>query len=365
MRVVDHAVVQRRSRRLAVVVAINVAVVVGQVAGGIAGHSLSLFADAGHNLTDVAAAGLSLAAVRLTRRAPTDSRSFGYHRSSVLAAQVNAAAILVVTALIAVGAVERIVHPVAVHGGVVVVVALAAVVANGLAAIAIREGGHRHDLNVASTFLHMAGDALASAGVAVGGLVILLDGRLRWVDPVVSLSIAVLIAFEALRLVREVTEVLLEATPAGLDRGALVDVMSGVAGVDAVHDLHIWSLSPEVRALSAHLVLSDHPSLAQAQGVAYRVKQAIGDPFAIAHATLELECEACFEGVADPCAMASDSTATNSTATDSGPPRALPEPAPQSLTSGGRLSVLTMAAAMPVPSRPIWARMRSGWPWGM
>ena len=294
---------QRRSRRLLAVVGINAVVVIGQVAGGIAGHSLSLLADAGHNLTDVAAAGLSLAAVRLTRRAPTSSKSFGYHRSTVLAAQVNAAAILVVTVLIAVGAVDRLLHPVAVRGGVVVVVALGAMVANGLAAIVIRESSHRHDVNMHSTFLHMAGDALASAGVAVGGAVILLSAGLRWVDPAVSLAIAVLIAFEAVRLGREVTDVLLEATPADVDRAALVGAMSDVPGVDAVHDLHIWSLSSEVRALSAHLVLSGKPSLAQAQGVADQVKQAIGRRFDIAHATLELECDTCVDDADDPCAI--------------------------------------------------------------
>lgn len=295
----------RRSRRLLVVLAINAVVVGGQVIGGIAGHSLSLLADAGHNLTDVAAAGLALAAVRLTRRAPTSSKSFGYHRSSVLAAQINAAAILVVTVLIAVGAVDRLLHPVAVHGAVVLWVALGAMVANGTAALVVREGGHRHDLNMHSTFLHMAADALASAGVAIGGLVMLLDTGLGWVDPAVSLGIAVLIAYEALRLGREVTDVLLEATPGDLDRTALVDTMNTVPGVDAVHDLHIWSLSTEVRALSAHVVLSGHPSLAQAQGVADRVKLAIGGPFDIVHATLELECEACVDSEGDPCAMTS------------------------------------------------------------
>ena len=283
-------------------IVVNVVVVAGQVIGGLAGHSLGLLADAGHNLTDVAAAGLSLAAVRLARRSPTRSKSYGYHRSSILAAQLNAAAILVVTVLIGVGAVDRLLHPTAVKGAVVLGVALGATVANALAAVMLVERG-RNDLNMRSTCLHMGGDALASAGVAAAGLAILLSGGLRWLDPAVSLSIAVLIAYEAVRLGREVTDVLLEATPGDLDTAALVATMNGVRGVDTVHDLHVWSLSSEVRALSAHVVLSGHPTLEQAQVVGEAVKAAIGAPYDIAHATLELECEACFGSDDDPCAM--------------------------------------------------------------
>lgn len=292
----------RRSRRLAVVVVINAVVVAGQVAGGVAGHSVGLLSDAGHNLTDVAAAGLSLVAVRLTRRAPTPSKSFGYHRSSVLAAQLNAAALFVVTVLISVAAASRLAHPSQVHGAVMVGVALGAAAANGLAAAALVERDRR-DLNMRATLLHMGGDAVAAAAVAAAGVAILVDQSLRWLDPAASLAVALLIAVEALALVREVTDVLLESTPRDVDSAALAQAMAGVAGVDAVHDLHVWSLSSEVRALSAHVVLSGHPSLEEAQVVGERVKAAVGGAFSVAHATLELECEACAEGGTDPCAM--------------------------------------------------------------
>lgn len=296
------SVTSRRTRRLLLVLVINAVVVGGQAVGGIAGHSVGLLADAGHNLTDVAAAALSLIAVRLTRRAPTESKSFGYHRSTVLAAQANAAAIVVVTVLIAVAAIDRLLHPTHVHGAVELGVALGAAAANALAAVALIEHGRR-DLNMRATLLHMGGDAIAAGGVAAAGLAILIDQSLRWLDPTVSLGIALLIAVEAIRLGREVTGVLLEATPGDLDAGELAERMAGVKGVDAVHDLHIWSLSSEVRALSAHLVLSGHPTLEEAQTVGERVKQEIRDPFGIAHATLELECEACAVGDTDPCTM--------------------------------------------------------------
>ncbi|GAC1534702.1 MAG: cation diffusion facilitator family transporter [Acidimicrobiales bacterium] len=296
-----------RTTRLGIALGLNLALVVVQAAFGLVAHSLGLLSDAGHNMTDVAAVLISLIAVRYARRAPTESRSYGYHRGTILAALANAVAILVVTALIVFEAVRRLTHPTEVRGGIVVVVALVAFVINAGSGVVLHErGGHGHggaDLNMRSALLHMAGDAVASIGVAIAGLVILVTGRFDWLDPAVSVGIAVLIALEAVRLVRQAADVLLESTPRDLDVGNLSDAIVDVEGVDEVHDLHVWSLSSDVRALSAHLVLSGHPSLEEAQIVGERVKRRIGPAFAIAHATLELECESCSDGVADPCVM--------------------------------------------------------------
>jgi len=292
---------------------LNVVIVVVQVVFGLAANSLGLLADAGHNLTDAVAVLASLAAVRLARRRPTSERSFGYHRGTILAAQANAATILAITVLIVYEGVRRLIHPEAVSGGVVVIVAASAAAANLIAALALREGhshghvGHDHDeaegdLNMRSALLHMVGDALASVGVAVAGAVILLSGRFDRLDPIVSMGIGLLIAYQAWKLMRASTDVLLESTPAGLDLSRLTSTMAAVAGVEQVHDLHVWSLSSEVRALSAHLVLSGHPSLEEAQVVGEAVKVAVTRRFRIAHATLELECESCGDD-GDWCAM--------------------------------------------------------------
>jgi cobalt-zinc-cadmium efflux system protein len=291
-----------RSTRLGIALGLNAGLVAVQVVFGLTAHSLGLLSDAGHNLTDVAAVMISLVAVRYARRAPTAARSYGYHRGTILAALANAGAIIAVTALIVFAAVRRLAHPAHVRGGVVVIVALVAFAINATAGLALHEHGS-HDLNMRSALLHMAGDAAASLGVATAGLIILLTGRFYWLDPVVSIAIGALIAFEAYRLLGQAADVLLESTPRDLDLGLLRDTMAGVEGVDGVHDLHVWSLSSEVRALSVHLVLSGHPTLEEAQVVGDRVKTTIGGDFAIAHATLELECESCAEGVVDPCAM--------------------------------------------------------------
>jgi cobalt-zinc-cadmium efflux system protein len=281
----------RRDQRLRTALALNVGVVACQVVAGVVARSVGLLADAGHNLGDVAALALSLLAVRLARRPATPERSFGWHRSTILAAQANAATLLAVCAFIAYEAVDRLLHPTEVRGGLVVAAAAGAAIVNTVAARILN--AHHHDLNMRAAFLHAAADAAVSVGVAASGAVILLTGRFDRLDAAVSLVVAAAIAWHALRLARAATEVLLEATPAGLPLDELAATMAAVDGVEAVHDLHVWSLSSDVRALSAHLVLRGHPTLEEAQEVAGRVKAAIADPYGIAHATLELECETC------------------------------------------------------------------------
>lgn len=307
-----------RERRLGVAVVLNLVIVAVQVAFGIVAGSLGLIADAGHNLTDVGAVALSLFAIRYARRSSSERRSFGNHRATVLAAQANAVAILAVTAVISFEAAQRLGDPQPVDGGVVVVVALIAAAVNGFSILVLREphhgahdggpGGHRahdggahdpigrrndRDLNMRSAMVHMVGDAAASVGLAIsGGAILLLDGA-YWLDPAVSLAIAMLIGFQGWGLVRATSEMLLESTPIGIDLASLTDTMETIPGVDHVHDLHVWSLNSDIRALSAHVVIDGHPTLEEAQVVAQQLRQTLGTRFGIAHATLELECESC------------------------------------------------------------------------
>ncbi|MDO8389060.1 MAG: cation diffusion facilitator family transporter [Actinomycetota bacterium] len=306
-----------RERKLTIALGLNVVIVVVQVVIGVVAASLGLLADAAHNLTDVAAIVVSLIAVRLARRAANASRSFGYHRGTILAAQTNAASILIVCVLVGFEAVRRFLDPQPVRGGLVLVVALVAAAVNFAAAAAlggaahahgdhddhdqdgqlVDEGGDTHDLNMRSALLHMISDGAVSVGVALAGLVILLTGGWYWLDPAASLVISVVIGVQGVQLLRSTADVLLESTPAGLDVQALNAAMAAVEGVESVHDLHVWTLSSDVRALSAHLVLAGHPTLEEAQVVSTRVKAQIGGRFRISHATLEMECEAC--GAAD------------------------------------------------------------------
>jgi cobalt-zinc-cadmium efflux system protein len=289
-----------RTRRLSVSLALNGLLVVVQVGFGLVAHSTGLLADAGHNLADVGALVLSLVAVRLVLRPPSAARSFGNHRATILAALANAALIGVVTVLIVIDSIHRLGHPEPVKAGLVVAVASFALLVNGLAALLLRDG--THDLNMRSAVLHMAGDALASLAVVVAAVIMIFVPTATWLDPVSALVVAAIIVYQAARIFRGSIAVLLESTPEDLDLDRLSGTMTGVPGVGEVHDLHVWSLSSEMRVLSAHLVLTGHPSLEEAQIVGDRVKAAIAAPYAISHSTLELECERCNDD-ADPCQM--------------------------------------------------------------
>jgi len=290
-----------RTRRLGLTLGLTLALAGGELAGGLVAHSMGLLSDAGHDVTDVAALAVALFAVRWALRPRSPSRSFGYHRGPILAALVNAAVIAAVTVAIVVESVVRLLHPHAVRGGLVVAVAGAALVVNGLAVLVLHEKSG--DLNMRAATVHMAADALGSVAVVAAGAVLLARPSLQWVDPMASLAVAAIIVVEAYRLLRASVDVLLESAPADVDLGELTAAMGDVPGVTEVHDLHVWSLSSEVRALSAHVVLSGHPTLEEAQAVGDRVKAAIGVPFTIAHSTLELECERCTDAEIDPCLM--------------------------------------------------------------
>jgi cobalt-zinc-cadmium efflux system protein len=297
-----------RSRRLAVSLVLTAALVVVEVGFGLVAHSSGLLADAGHNLSDVGALALSLVAVRLTLRPPSAARSFGNHRATILAALANAALIAVVTVLIVIDSVHRFDHPEHVRAGLVIVVASFGLVVNGLAALTLRDGSN--DLNMRSAMVHMAGDALASLAVVAAAVVLVFVPSATWLDPFSALVVAAVIVVQAVRVFASSIAVLLESTPSDLDLAELTAAMAAVPGVGEVHDLHVWSLSSEMRVLSAHMVLTGHPTLEEAQLVGDRVKATIAGPFDIAHSTLELECERCNDDE-DPCQMESVSISTH------------------------------------------------------
>ena len=306
----SHAVPvgEGRERRLVIAIVLNVGIVVAQLVAGFASGSLGLLADAGHNLTDVLAIAVALIAVMLTRRPRTGQRSFGWHRATVLAALFNAASILAVCVFVVFEAVQRLGDPQPVEGGIVVAFAVLGAIFNGIAAFVVHDGSS--DVNMRGALLHLISDALTSVAVAVCGLVMLLTDSYYWLDPAIALVISVLIAWQGWRLARAALDILLESTPEGLDPEAVTSAIEAVDGVDAVHDFHVWSLSSEMRALSAHVVVSGHPTLEEAQVVGARVKAVLAHDFAIAHATIELECEPCAD---DPHCEAEVATLPSST----------------------------------------------------
>jgi cobalt-zinc-cadmium efflux system protein len=231
------------------------AFMVAEVIGGVLSNSLALLADAGHMLTDIAALGLSVFAMRLARRPPSARRTYGYARFEILAALVNGAALLVISGLIVVEAWERMRAPAAIDGAIMLSVASAGLVVNVMGALLLHR--HAHDnLNVRGAYLHVLGDLLGSVGAIAAGIVVLTTG---WTaaDPLVSVVNALLILASAWRLVREAAEVLLESAPSHVDLEAVLADLAGIDGLDEVHDVHVWTLTSGFVALSAHGVVDD------------------------------------------------------------------------------------------------------------
>jgi cobalt-zinc-cadmium efflux system protein len=277
---------------LKVALALTCAVLVIELAGGLMSHSLALLSDAGHVLTDVFALGLAWFAVAQANRPADAKRSYGYHRVSILAALVNAVALILIVIAVAYEAIRRIVHPEPVQGGIVIAAASAAIAINLVVAFGLR--GEAHSLNVRAALMHVIGDLAASVGVVIAGIVILLAGWL-YIDPLLSLGIAVLIAFGAWRIVRETVNLLLEGTPREIDLVAVTKEITGTELVTSMHDLHVWALSSDEVALSCHVVVGDHP-LGDAEHVVRDLEGRLCAKFAIGHTTIQVEsCHPCGE----------------------------------------------------------------------
>jgi cobalt-zinc-cadmium efflux system protein len=299
-----------RTKRLLAALTLNGLLVAAEVVGGLAAHSSALLADAGHNLADVAALALALVALRFSLRRATSIRSFGYHRATILAALANMGILFAVTVAVAINAGWRLDHVGTIRPGIVVVIAAISTVVNLVSVLVLLERGK--DLNLKAAMVHLGADAIAAATITIASGVELVTGHFYILDPLVSLAVAVLIALEAIRIGRASVDVLLESVPPDVDPEQLAAAIAATPGVDGVHDLHCWSLSGDVRALSAHLLVSGHPSLEEAQLVAERVKQVVHTRFSIAHATLELECEPCDDEQNTFCEIDVDATVVSS-----------------------------------------------------
>ena len=278
--------------KLRLALALTLGVLVIELAGGFVSHSLALLSDAGHVLTDVFALGLAWFAVEQSRRPADQRRSYGYQRVGILAALVNAVVLILIVLAIAYEAVQRIVTPEPVRGGIVIASALAAIAINSFVILILR--GHGQNLNLRAALLHVTGDMAASVGVVVAGAIILLTGWL-YIDPLLSLAIACLIAFGAVRIVREAVNLLMEGTPAGIDLAAVETEISGTEHVTGVHDLHVWALSSDSTAISMHVVVDDI-SLGDAEHVIRDLEGRLCDRFGIGHTTIQVEsCHPCGE----------------------------------------------------------------------
>jgi cobalt-zinc-cadmium efflux system protein len=276
---------------LRISLAATLAYVVVTFVAGLRAHSLALLSESGHNVSDFFALLLSFVAVYFQSRPADQFRTFGYQRAGVLAAFINAATLVVIACWIAVEAVHRLSTPVMVQPGLMMAVAGAGVIMNGV--IAGLLWGVARDVNLRSAFLHMAGDTLSTAAVIAGGAGILLF-RQNWIDPVLSLLIAALIFGSSFGIVRESLTILLESTPRGLSLAAMRSAMESVEGVIDVHDLHVWSIGCDSSALACHVTIADIPP-SESAAILARLKGLLLERFHVGHTTVQFEHTGCGE----------------------------------------------------------------------
>jgi cobalt-zinc-cadmium efflux system protein len=261
-------------------------ILVVELIGGYISHSLALLSDAGHVLTDIAAIGLSWYAMNQSKKPASEKFTYGYHRSGILAAFINAMSLIVIAVVILYEAVDRFQNPQPVGSTWMFISASVGLVMNLYLGLGLSK---EDNINVKSAVLHMIGDAVASAGVIIGGIIILFTG---WyiVDPVLSVLIAFLIAFGAWKIVKQTVGILMEGTPKGITLEKVVEKIQSIQGVINVHDLHIWSITSGKNALSCHVVLNHEVSFQQSQDILRDIEHKLLH-LGIGHATIQMEDE--------------------------------------------------------------------------
>jgi len=262
----------------------NLVFVVVEAAYGFLANSMSLFADAGHNLSDVLGLVIAWAAAMMAKQPASPRFTYGLKKAPILAALANSIVLVMAVGAIGAEAIRRLVHPTATDGGTVVIVAAIGIAINGLTAMLFARG-RDHDINIRGAYLHMAADALVSGAVVVAGLVILWTGQ-RWVDPAMSLAVAITILWSSIGLLRESAAMTLMGVPSSIELGEVEEELGRLDGVEAIHDLHVWPLSTTETALTAHIVTqrADYPDalLESARAVLHK-------RFGIEHCTIQVE----------------------------------------------------------------------------
>jgi cobalt-zinc-cadmium efflux system protein len=275
-------------KRLWIALIISAVIVIVEFAGGFLGQSLALMSDSGHVLTDVLAVGVGILTLRLGRKRHTARRTFGYHRAEIFAALINGSTLIAVALLIIYEAYLRLHQPFTVQGPLVLAIASVGLLGNlSIAGLLSRSGGT--NLNVRGVFLHTVGDALSSVAVIISSLIIIFTGY-QGIDSLAAAIIGVLIMLSAYRLVRDSTNILLEATPREMNLETIAKTIGSIDGVKGVHDLHVWTITSGLYALSGHVTV-DAEMISDGSKIVGKVASRLKESFGIEHVTLQVEKE--------------------------------------------------------------------------
>jgi cobalt-zinc-cadmium efflux system protein len=269
---------------------LTAAFVIIEVVAGLFGNSLALLTDAAHNFTDVIALGLSWYALRIAMKPAHAGKTFGYHRVGILVALINSTTLILIAFGIFFEAYHRFITPPEVDSTILIGVGAVAFIINLVTALMVQEGSE-HDLNLRSAFLHLMGDVMSTLGAVIAGIIIAFT-KWNWLDPLVSVLIGAFILYNAWGILKQTIHILLESTPENIDMDSMVTDLRNVNGVLGVHDLHVWSISENLRMLSAHVVV-DNVSIGEGTIIQHSINELLAHSYNIQHATLQMECEGC------------------------------------------------------------------------
>lgn len=269
-------------------IVLNFLFVITEVTAGLYIHSLSLLSDAGHNLADVASLAMSLIAFRLAKVKPNEKYTYGYKKTTVLVALFNAVILLLSIGAISYEAIHRMIAPEPLPGKIISIVAACGIAVNAVTALLFLRNKD-HDLNIKSAFLHLMADAVVSAALVIGGILILITG-FYWIDAALSLLVGAVILFSTWSLLRDSLRLSLDAVPEGIDLHNVQEKIKKINGVDGFHHIHIWALSTSENALTAHVVVSKNTDMNQLEKIKHEIKHELFH-LNIQHATLEIEME--------------------------------------------------------------------------
>jgi cobalt-zinc-cadmium efflux system protein len=278
------------TKRLALSLGITFIFVLVEIVAGLIGNSLALLTDAAHNFTDVIALGLSWYALKIALQPAHAGKTYGYHRAGILVALVNSTTLVMIALGVFYEAYHRLINPPQVDAPILIGVGIIAFFVNAGTAWLVQRGSE-HDLNLRSTFLHLMGDVLSTLGAVAAGVVIAIT-KWNWLDPLVSVLIGFLILWNAWGILRQTIHILLESTPENINITSMIADLLQTDGVRGVHDLHVWSISENLRVLSAHIVTEDLP-ISAGSLIQRNLNDILAHKYNIQHATLQLECEGC------------------------------------------------------------------------
>lgn len=269
------------------VTVLNILITVVEILGGLLSGSLALLSDAFHNLSDSVSIVISYIAQRIATKPETPQRTFGYRRAEILSALLNAGLLIVIALFIVIEAVKRFMHPDHVNGDIMTVVAVVGLLANFISA-GLLHAGSRHSLNIKATYLHILADALSSIGVVITGI-ILIFWHVKWLDPVVSVLVALYIAYEALPIIQKTINILMQAAP-DIDYDAIKKDITSIPQVNSVHHVHAWLIDEHHTTFSAHINCEDI-KLSEVEPIYRQISKLLQDKYHISHITIQAECQ--------------------------------------------------------------------------